>query len=77
MVNRSSIRRTRSSKSARRAANDDAYQGAIPETNLPQAGSPANDNPSIGNLPACLDVTHEEVRLLHRHLGRQILALFG
>ena len=44
---------------------------------LPHPGSPANDNPSIVDLPACLEVTDDEVRLLHRYLGRQILALFG
>ena len=77
MANSSSIRRTRGGKPARNAANDDACMSAIPETILPQAGSPANDNPSIDNLPACLEVTDEEVRLLHRYLGRQILALFG
>jgi hypothetical protein len=77
MANRSSIRRARSSKPARNAANDDACPSAVPETNLLQAGSPANDNPTINNLPACLEVTDEEVGLLHRYLGRQILALFG
>lgn len=39
--------------------------------------SPANDNPTLTDLPACLPVTDEEVRLLHRYLGPQILALFG
>jgi hypothetical protein len=77
MANRSSILRARGSKPARNAANDDACLSAVPETNLPQAGSPANDNPSIDDLPTCLAVTDEEVRLLHRYLGRQILALFG
>jgi hypothetical protein len=77
MANRSSIRRTRGSRPARNAANDDACLNAVPETNLLQTGSPANDNPTIDNLPACLAVTDEEVRLLHRYLGRQILALFG
>lgn len=77
MANRSSIRRPMGSKAAQNAANDDVCLCAVPETNLPQVGSPANDNPSIGNLPACLGVTDEEVRLLHRYLGRQILALFG
>jgi hypothetical protein len=48
-----------------------------PETSLPQSGSPANDNPAIIDLPTCLAVTDEEVRLLHRYLGRKILALFG
>ena len=77
MANRGPIRRAMGSKPARNAANDDACQGAVPATNLPQAESPANDNPSIDDLPTCLAVTDEEVRLLHRYLGRQILALFG
>jgi hypothetical protein len=77
MTNHGSIRRARRSKPARNAANDDASLGAVPETNLPQAGSPANDNPSIDDLPACLEVTDEEVRLLHRFVGRQIFSLFG
>jgi hypothetical protein len=64
-------------KPARNAANDDAYSIAPGEADLPQSGSPANDNPSVNDLPACLEVTDEEVRLLHRYLGRQILALFG
>jgi len=77
MANRGSIRQARGSKPARNAANDDACLGADLEANLPQAGSPANDNPSIDNLPTCLEVTDEEVRLLGRYLGPQILALFG
>lgn len=43
----------------------------------PVCVSPANDNPTLTDLPACLPVTDEEVRLLHRNLGPQILALFG
>ena len=77
MADRSSTRRARSAKPARSAANDDVSPGSSLQANLPQAGSPANDNPSIDDLPACLPVTDEEVRLLHRFLGRQILALFG
>jgi hypothetical protein len=75
MANRSSIRQAGCSKPARDAANDDACLSVDPE--MLQAGSPANDNPTIDNLPACLAVTDEEARLLHRYLGRQILALFG
>ena len=77
MSNRDSRRQARSVRPARSAANDDAYLVAHGEADLPQSGSPANDNPPIDDLPACLDVTDEEVRLLHRYLGRQILALFG
>ena len=77
MADRSSERRARGARPARNAANDDISPGADRQANLPLAGSPANDNPSIDDLPACLEVTDEEVRLLHRFLGRQILALFG
>jgi hypothetical protein len=77
MADRNSPRRARSARPARNAANDDVSHGADRQPNLPHAGSPANDNPSINDMPACLEVTDEEVRLLHRFLGRQILALFG
>lgn len=77
MTNRGSIRRARSSSPARNAANDDAFLGAPSEADVLTASLPANDNPSIDDLPACLVVTDDEVRLLHRYLGRQILALFG
>jgi hypothetical protein len=77
MANRSSIRRAGGSEPTRNAANDDACLSAVPETNLPQGGSPANDNLAIIDLPTCLAVTDEEVKLLHQYLGRQILALFG
>ncbi len=77
MANRGSRRQARSASPARNAANDDAYPTTPVEVDLPQSGSPANDNPSINDLPACLEVTDDEVRLLHRYLGRQILALFG
>lgn len=75
MANRGSKRLARSVRPARNAANDDSM--SLGEADLPQSGSPANDNPSIDDLPACLEVTDDEVRLLHRYLGRQILALFG
>lgn len=77
MANRRSESRAISARPAKSAANDDVSPGADPQPHLPHAGSPANDNPSIEDLPACLEVTDEEVRLLHRFLGRQILALFG
>ena len=77
MTKRSSMSRVGGSAPARQVANDDmlflATQGGDIHTALP----PANDNPSIENLPACLAVTDDEVRLLHRYLGREILALFG
>jgi hypothetical protein len=77
MANHGSIRRTRGSKPARSAANDDVSPGSSLQANLPQGGSPANDNLAIIDLPTCLAVTDEEVKLLHQYLGRQILALFG
>jgi hypothetical protein len=59
------------------AANDDE----LPEAASPQAGSvtdvPANDNPASDDLPACLLVSEEEVTLLQRYLGQQILGLFS
>lgn len=75
MANRGSKWQARSVRPARNAANDDAI--TLSEANLPQSGSPANDNSSIDDMPTCLAVTDDEVRLLHRYLGRQILALFG
>ena len=77
MAIRGSKRQARSGKPSRHAANDYAHPIAAYGCNLPQSGSPANDNPPINYLPACLAVTEDEVRLLHRYLGRQILALFG
>ena len=77
MANRGSKRQSRDVSPAWDAANDDAQLTAPGQAVLPQSGSPANDNPSINDLPACLAVTEDEVRLLHRYLGRQILALFG
>jgi hypothetical protein len=77
MANPGRKRQARSDRHARNPANDDSYPIAPDEADLPQSGSPANDNPSDDDLPACLEVTDEEVRLLHRYLGRQILALFG
>lgn len=76
MADRSSTSRAIRAKPAS-AANDDISLGTDSEANLPQAASPANDNRSNVNLPACLVVTDDEVRLLHRYLGQQILALFG
>ena len=77
MANRGSKRQAGNVKPAWNAANDDAYSNAPGEADLPQSGSPANDNTAVIDLPTCLEVTDEEVRLLHRYLGRQILALFG
>ena len=77
MANRGSRRQARCVKPVGNAANDDACSNAAGESELPQSGSPANDNPFIEHVPTCLEVTDDEVRLLDRYLGRQILALFG
>jgi hypothetical protein len=77
MADRSPTSRAIRVKPAISATNDDISPSTDSKANLPQAGSAANDNRSNVNLPACLEVTDDEVRLLHRYLGRQILALFG
>ena len=77
MANRGSRRQARCVKPVRNAANDDACPITADEAELPQSGSPANDNPSIEHLPACVGITDDAVRWLDRYLGRQILALFG
>jgi len=53
-------------------ANDDER----PERTAASTETAANDNPISNDLPACLHVTEEEVRLLQRYLGQQILGLF-
>ena len=77
MANRDSRRRALGAAHAKHAANDDELGIGRDAADLPQSGAPANDNPSIEHLPTCLEVTDDEVRLLHRYLSRQILALFG
>ena len=77
MIERGSKRQTRGATPARHAANDDTTLRSAGAAGLPHPGSPANDNLSVNDLPACLAITDDEVRLLHRYLGRQILALFG
>lgn len=77
MSNRGPRRRALGAARAKHAANDDEFGIGRDAADLPQSGAPANDNPSIERLPACLEVTDDEVRLLDRYLGRQILALFG
>jgi len=54
-------------------ANDDERPVAIAAS----TETAANDNPTSSDLPACLLVTEEEVRLLQRYLGQQILGLFS
>ena len=61
----------------RRAANDLKSPVAAATEKAAASGPPANDNPKLDLLAPCLPVTDEEVRLLHRYLGAQILGLFA
>ena len=47
------------------------------ETTAASIETAANDNPLSNDLLACLLVTEEEVTLLQRYLGQQILGLFS
>jgi hypothetical protein len=58
-------------------ANDDASVDRTPTVPVPCRNTPANDNPAHHDLPPCLAVTDEEVRLLDRYLSREILGLFS
>ena len=72
------VRRQSGGKTARRIGED--ARASVTGTAAEEAGSsrsPANDNPTLDGLPACLPVTEEEVGLLHRYLGAQILGLFA
>jgi hypothetical protein len=77
MANRGSRWRALGAAHGEIAANDDKFGAGRDAAALPQPGSPANDDASIEHLSACLEITDDEVRLLDRYLGRQILALFG
>jgi hypothetical protein len=78
MTNSGPAHASASSHPVPKPANDDDER---PEATSPKAGSvtdvPANDNPASDDLPACLLVTEEEVRILQRYLGQQILGLFS
>ena len=72
------VRGQRGGKTAGRTAENARASIGVPAAE--EAGSsrsPANDNPTLDGLPACLPVTEEEVGLLHRYLGAQILGLFA
>ena len=72
------VRGQRGGKTAGRTAENARASIGVPAAE--EAGSsrsPANDNPTLDSLAACLPVTDEEVRLLHRYLGAQILGLFA
>jgi len=63
-------------KTIRQAANDRALPVGVGSEEA-GASKPANDNPALEGLPPCLPIMDEEVRLLHRYLGEQILGLFA
>ena len=58
-------------------ANDDGLLDPPAAAVVSSTNTPANDNPAQHDLPPCLGVTDEEVRLLHRYLSREILGLFS
>ena len=58
-------------------ANDDAISDAALNSSAAASALAANDNPPIDDLPACLAVSDDEVKLLQQYLGQEILALFG
>jgi hypothetical protein len=72
MAKGGSKQRAAQGKLALAPANDDA----LPDEGFP-SNTAANDNPPIEDLPTCLAVTDDEVRLLRQYLGQEILALFG
>jgi hypothetical protein len=76
MANRHAIRRkTRGAKPV--APKKTVSIGKLTGSADGTASPPANDNGDMLQLPACLPVTDEEVRLLHRYLSREILGLFS
>jgi hypothetical protein len=74
---RRAVRRTRGRAKLEPFANKLVSVGWPGEGEVATASPPANDNRTVEDLPACLQVTDDEVRLLHRYLGRQILGLFS
>jgi hypothetical protein len=78
LAKQEAARGQRGGKTARRIA-EDARVSVSPTAAVKAQASraAANDNPTLDGLPACLPVTEEEVRLLHRYLGAQILGLFA
>jgi hypothetical protein len=77
MADRSSVQRQTSEtgNQADRGSSErlEGILAPMPPTNV----APANDNPELTELCACLPVTEDEVRLLHQYLGQEILALFS
>jgi hypothetical protein len=66
-----------SSAATSRAVNDDGLLQPALLAGVRRRDTPANDNPARHDLPACVPITDEEVRFLHRYLGAQILGLFA
>ena len=76
MANRHAMRRETTEARAA-AAKKSVSIGSLTSSADGAAGPPANDNASMLQLPACLPVTDDEVRLLHQYLSREILGLFS
>jgi hypothetical protein len=70
MADREAVRRSQSAAKRERAQSK-------PLSFAGTGGASSNDNPVSDDLPTCLEVTDEEVSLLHRYLGQQILGLFS
>jgi len=77
MARRKAVRRHNDKNRVPWAANDQAPPAGTATEEGTARRPPANDNPTLDGLPACLPVTDEEVRLLHRYLGAQILGPFA
>lgn len=76
MANRHAIRRE-TTEGGPAAAKEAVSIGSLKASADGAANAPANDNVSVLQFPACLPVTDDEVRLLHRYLSREILGLFS
>ena len=74
MANGHAIRRKTREAKPRAAKIDSIGRLTVPADGT--ASPPANDNANMPQLPACLPVTDDEVRLLHQYLSREILGLF-
>ena len=77
MAKRGSKQRAQDNARAPVPANDDAIPDAGRSSAAITSTSAANDNPPVDDLPACLVVTDDEVKLLRQYLSQEILALFG
>jgi hypothetical protein len=76
MPERGAVQPVRKTTETPDPANDHSFPLTAAAAASPKC-APANDNPTLHGLPACLPVADEEVRLLHRYLGAQILGLFA